>query len=241
MKQSIASLLIFSLLLTACATTTPPKNAQTKPANVKEWLATQSRAKSHAIVGAFAGAVLGAVSARLSGGDPWQGAAAGAIIGAAAGFNIGKRQDRIYAQRDLAVRQVQYERAQGYVASIEEVAFDPAKPKPGQKATLYVRYMIIGPDPNEEISVKMFRGLKYGEDYIMGAGPNEFVVPRGGGIVESTMEVTLPEKAPQGTYSIEALIEDPKGRFPMVISTGAVYVVASLGNTPRGQVVVASR
>ncbi|HEX7681810.1 MAG TPA: hypothetical protein VF713_27065, partial [Thermoanaerobaculia bacterium] len=131
--------------------------------------------------------------------------------------------------------------AQGYVASIDEVAFNPAKPKPGQKATLYVRYMIIGPDPNEEISVKMFRGLKYGEDYIMGAGPNEFVVPRGGGIVESTMEVTLPEKAPQGTYSIEALIEDPKGRFPMVISTGAVYVVASLGNTPRGQGVVASR
>lgn len=241
MKQSIASLLIFSLLLTACATTTPPKNAQTKPANVKEWLATQSRAKNHAIVGAFAGAVLGAVSARLSGGDPWQGAAAGAIIGAVAGFNIGKQQDRIYAQRDLAVRQVQYERAQGYVASIEEVVFDPAKPKPGQKATLYVRYMIIGPDPNEAISVKMFRGLKYGEDYIMGAGPNEFVVPRGGGIVESTMDVTLPEKAPQGTYSIEALIEDPKGRFPMVISTGAVYVVASLGTTPRGQAAVASR
>jgi uncharacterized membrane protein len=240
MKQSIASLLIFSLLLTACATTTP-KNAQTKPANIKEWLATQSRPKSHAIAGAFAGAVLGAVSARLSGGDPWQGAAAGAIIGATVGFNIGKRQDRIYAQRDLAVRQAQYERSQGYVASIEEVGFNPAKPKPGQKATLYVRYMIIGPDPDEKISVKMFRGLKYGEDYIMGAGPNEFDVPRGGGIVESTMDVTLPEKTPQGTYSVEALIEDPKGRFPMVISTGAVYVVASLGNTPRREVVVASR
>lgn len=241
MKQSIASLLIFSLLLAACATAPQPKNGQTKPANVKEWLATQSRAKNHAIVGAFAGAVLGAVSARLSGGDPWQGAAAGAIIGAAAGFSIGKRQDRIHGQRDLAVRQTQYERAQGYVASIEEVAFNPSKPKPGQTATLYVRYLIIGPDPNEEISVKMFRGLKYGADYIMGAGPNEFIVPRGGGIVESTMDVTLPEKTPQGTYSIEALIEDPKGRFPMVIGTGAVYVVASFGNSPHGQVSVASR
>jgi uncharacterized membrane protein len=240
MKQRIASLLICTLFA-ACASTTTPKNAQVKPANIKEWLGTQSRPKSHAIVGAFAGAVVGAMTARLSGGDPWQGAAAGAIVGAVAGFNLGKRQDRIYAERDLAVRQAQYESAQGYVARIEEVAFNPANPKPGQTATIYVRYMIIGPDPNEKIAVTMFRGLKYGEDYIMGAGPNEFVVPRGGGIVESTMDVVLPQKTPQGTYGIEALIEDPKGRFPRAISIAAVYVVASAGPAPRGKVAVASR
>ena len=241
MKQSIASLLIVALLFTACATTTPPNSAQTKPkpTNIKEWL--DSRPKQQAFAGAIAGAFAGALSAKLAGKDPWTGAAAGAAVGAMAGYLVGKRQDRIYAERDLAVRQAQYEIAQGYVAKIEEVTFNPSRPKPGESATLYVRYMIIGPDRNEKITVKMFRGLKYGEDYIMGMGPDEFVVPRGGGIVESTMDVTLPKKAPQGTYSVEALIEDPKGRFPTTIGTGAVYIVASLDHAPRGRAAGASR
>jgi len=240
MKQGIALLLIVTLLTTACATTAPPKNAQAKPTNIKEWLSTQSRPRGNAIVGAVAGAFLGAVTARLTGEDVLKGAAAGALLGAVVGFTVGKRQDQIYAGRDLAVREAKYDVTQGYVARIEEVGFNPAKPKPGQMAKLYVRYTIIGPDPNEELAVKMFRGLKYGDDYIMGAGPNEFTVPRGGAIVESTMDVTLPEKTPQGTYSVEALIEDPKGRFPMTIGTGAVYVVASAGQAS-GKVAVAAR
>jgi len=227
MRKSIASVLIAALLSSACATMAPPKAAQKKPANITEWIETQNRANRHAMAGAIAGALLGAASARLTGNDPWKGAAAGAVVGAMAGFVVGKHQDKIYAERDLAVRQAQYDSAQGYVARVEEVAFNPPRPKPGTTATLYVRYMIIGPDPNEKISVKVFRGLKYGEDYIMGAGPNEFVVPRGGGIVESTMDVTLPKKAPEGTYSVEALIEDPKNRFPTATGNGAVYIVAS--------------
>jgi len=239
MKRSIALLLIVSLLTTACATSAPPRNAQAKPANIKEWLA-QSRTRGSAVAGAVAGALIGALAARLTGEDPLKGAAAGAVVGAVVGFSVGKRQDQIYAGRDLAVREAKYNAAQGYIARIEEVSFNPARPKPGQPATLYVRYTIIGPDPNEPLAVKMFRGLKYGDDYIMGAGPNEFTVPRGGAIVESTMDVTLPAKTPQGTYSVEALIEDPKGRFPMTVGTGAVYVVASAGQTS-GRVAVAAR
>lgn len=240
MKQNIAWLLIAALLTTACATSAPPQSAPVKPKNIKEWLNAQGRARGNAIVGAVAGAFLGAITARLTGEDPLKGAAAGALVGAVAGFAVGKRQDQIYAGRDLAVREAKYDVAQGYVARIEEVRFDPAKPKPGQVATLYVRYTIIGPDPKEKLAVKMFRGLKYGDDYVMGAGPNEFIVPRGGAIVESTMDVTLPAKTPQGTYSVEALIEDPKGRFPMTIGTGPVYVVASAGPTSR-KVAVATR
>ena len=228
MKRRLACLLLCPLLLLGCASTGPTSSAaaQAAPRNVKEWLGQQSRAKRGAILGAITGALSGAAIAGLRGEDPLQGAAAGAVAGALVGFLIGKSQDRVYARRDEAIRVAGYDPSQGYVARVEEVRFDPAQPKPGQTATLYVRYLVVGPNAGEDIKVRVFRGLKYGEEYVMGAGPNEFVVPQGGGIVESTMTVTLPAKAPQGTYGVEALLEDPQGRFADAIGSSSLYVVA---------------
>jgi hypothetical protein len=226
MKRGIANLLVFTLLLTGCASTgTPQGGAQSRPRNVKEWMSGQSRAKRGAIAGALLGAVTGAAIATVRGKNPWEGAAVGAVGGAIVGFAIGKGQDRIYANRDDAIRTAGYDSSQGYLARVEEIKFEPAQPKPGQTASLYVRYLVVGPNPNEDIKIRMFRGLKYGDDYIVGVGPNEFVVPRGGGIVESTMPVTLPAKVPQGTYGLEALLEDPAGRFSQVVRTSSLYLV----------------
>ena len=227
MKRGLAVFLISTFLASGCATTgsAPAGGSQASPRNVKEWLNQQSRTKRNAILGAVAGAVLGAATAGVSGGNPWEGAAVGAVAGALAGFVAGKAQDRIYAQRDEAVRVAGYDASQGYVARVEEIRFEPAQPKPGQTATLYVRYLVVGPNPGEDIKVRMFRGIKYGDDYILGVGPNEFVVPRGGGIVESSMPVTLPGKAPAGTYGVEALLEDELGRFSEVTGSGSLYVV----------------
>lgn len=226
-NKEIAGFLALSLLLGSCASTiSPAKNgSQTHPRNVKEWMNGQSRAKKGAIVGSLLGAVTGAVIAIERGKNPWEGAAAGAVGGAIVGFAIGRSQDKIYANRDDAIRTVGYNPAQGYLARVEEIKFIPSQPRPGQTASLYVRYLVVGPNPNEEIKVRMFRGLKYGDDYIVGAGPNEFTVPRGGGIVESTMPITLPAKVPQGTYGLEALLEDPAGRFPQALGTSALYLV----------------
>lgn len=229
MRKGIALLLLGVLLAGGCATSPPKPNAAPgqKPGTIKEWM--QSRSRKGAVVGFIAGAVTGALSAKLTGAsddEALRRALAGGVAGAIAGFAIGKRQDKVYAHRDYAINQAGYNTSQGYVARVEAVTFNPPQPKPGETATLYVRYFVIGPDPNEKIKVKMFRGLKYGEDYIFGAGPNEFTIPRGGGVIEATMEVTLPKKAPQGTYSVEALVEDPKGRFPEAMGSGALYVVA---------------
>lgn len=230
MRHGVASLLICVLLFTACATAPGPKaTPAAKPSNVKEWMALQSRAKKKAIAGAIVGGILGGGVAALTGGnsdDILKHALAGAVGGAVAGFAVGKREDQIFAGRDLAVRQARYDTTQGYIARVDTVSFAPANPKPGQTATLYVRYTVLGPDPNESIKIRMFRGLKYGEDYVVGAGPNEFVIPKGGAIVDSSMEVTLPKKAPVGTYSLEALLEDSEGRFPQAVGTGALYIVA---------------
>ena len=239
MRQVTASLLICALLASGCATTSPGATPAAKPGNVKEWLALQSRGKKKAMVGALIGAAVGAATGIITGASPdevWTRALAGGITGAAAGFAVGRRQDLIFASRDAAVRQAGYQPSQGYVARVETVTFDPPQPKPGQQATLYVRYLVLGPNPNETITVQMFRGLKYGEEYVFGAGPNEFSVPNGGAIVESKVVLTLPKKAPQGTYSVEALLEDPDGRFSQAVGTGALYIVAQASVRERATV-----
>lgn len=228
MRERIASILVLALLFTACATTTPQTAPKQKPKNVKEWIA-QNRARRSAVTGAIVGAVLGAASGILQGkqGDEvLERAIAGAAVGAVAGFAVGKHLDRVYAGRDYAISYAGYDNSQGYIARVESVAFDPPAPRPGQSAKLSVRYLVLGPDPNEALKVRVFRGLKYGDDYLFGAGPNEFIVPKGGGIVDSMVEVTLPKKAPAGTYSIEALLEDANGRFPQTMGTAPLYIVA---------------
>jgi outer membrane lipoprotein SlyB len=234
MKKGLASFLVATILVSGCATAPAQKSGTTtaaKPSNIKEWVNAQSRARKRAVVGFLVGAALGAATGALSGGnreDIVRDALATGIAGAVAGFAFGKHEDRLFAGRDLAVRQANYDQAQGYIARIDEVSLNPPNPKPGASATLYVRYVVLGPNPNEAIHVRMFRGLKYGEDYVFGAGPNDFVVPQGGGIVDSTVELTLPQKAPQGTYSLEAFLEEEKSRFPPAIGTNAVYIVAGL-------------
>ncbi|HEY6141054.1 MAG TPA: YMGG-like glycine zipper-containing protein [Thermoanaerobaculia bacterium] len=229
-RHSIASLLICTTLFTGCVTTSPthkPASAQSKakPANIKEWVLQQNRAQKQAMIGALVGAALGAAT---GGGDNvWKRAAAGAVVGAMAGFVIGRHQDKLFAERDLAVRQEQYDSSQGYIAKVEAVSFNPPQIKPGQTATIYVRYLVLGPNPNEPIKVHLFRGLKYGEDYVVGAGPNDFTIPRGGGIVDSTMQITLPAKAPEGTYSVEALVDDEKERFTQAVGTASISIVAA--------------
>jgi hypothetical protein len=243
MRKSIASLLFCTVLASACATSPATQTAQApaRPANIKEWVELQSRAKKRAVVGALIGAALGAATASITGGDAWSGAAAGALTGAVAGFAVGKRQDRLYAGRDSAVRQAKYDSSQGYVARVEEVVVAPPQAKPGQTTTLYVRYLVIGPDQTEAVKVTMFGGLKYGDDYIFGTEPNQFIVPQGGGIVEARIPVTLPKKAPAGTYGVEALIDDPQGRFSQAVGTSSLYIVASTASRRADGVRIASR
>jgi len=246
MKQRIASLLIVTMFISGCATAPPNKKTTAgttvKPTNIKEWVMAQNRSRRNAMIGAAIGAVAGALVGVATGGsrdDIVRDALAGGVAGAVAGFAFGKHQDRVFAGRDLAIRQANYDASQGYVARVEEVAFNPPNPKPGMTATLYVRYLVLGPNPSEAIKVRLFRGLKYGDDYVFGAGPNEFVIQQGGGVIESSVEVTLSKKAAQGTYSIEALVEDEKGRFPQVIGTNPLYVVARA--QVRGSTAMAAR
>src|SRR3954470_15332076 len=114
MKKALASFLITTLLVSGCATAPAQKSGTTtpsKPANIKEWVNLQSRARKRAVVGFLIGAALGAATGALSGGnreDIVRDALATGIAGAVAGFAFGKHEDRLFAGRDLAVRQAEH-------------------------------------------------------------------------------------------------------------------------------------
>lgn len=187
------------------------------------------------MVGAFVGAVAGALVAKQLGKNVVAGAVAGGFVGGVAGFAIGHSRDRLLAQRDAAIRASHYDSSQGYLARVESVRFDPARPRAGQSANLCVRYLVVGPDPGENIQVRLFRGIRYGSTYILGLGPNEFTVPRGGGIVDSIVPVTLPAGVPQGTYGLEALLDDPRGRFPEAIGSNPLLILSQSRTVGAGE------
>jgi Glycine zipper len=190
-----------------------PEQQTTQRSGLKEWVQAHPRAKQSALRGALAGGLAGMLVAVKTGRSPLAGALIGAATGGLVGFLIGKNQDHIYAGRDEAVRLANYDPSQGYVMRVEQLSFEPANAKPGERATLSIRYLVIGPDPNEKITVNCFRGIKYQDNYILGDGPSSFEVPRGGGIITTTSQITIPKDAPAGTYAVEATFDDPGGRF----------------------------
>lgn len=210
---------------------TPPgagAGQKPKPRNVKDWVQDHSRATRGAILGAVGGAVLGALTARLRGGSLGKGAAIGAVVGGVAGFQVGRIRDALAANREQAMQRIAYDPSQGYVLRLEEVKAEPPSLAPGGTATLSVRYLVIGPNPDEQITVHSFRGLKYQDEYMTGDGPAAFVVSNGGGMVISSSPITLPKNAPPGSYVVEELLEDPAGRFHQSATT-PLYVVAGNG------------
>lgn len=249
MKRAVILIMVFSLLLPCVSlsqtesqeTGAPSSTEETgqpdlpevedeivvedKPKSVKEWLNNQPRKKRGAIKGAVKGAAGGLLGAAILGKDPIAGALIGAAAGAATGYLIGRRKDKVFAARDAAVAEIDYDPSQGYVIQVQEVRFDPPNLQPGESADMYVRYLVVGPDPKEKIVVQAYTGIKYSGDYVSGNGPDKVVVRRGGGIVETTMAVTMPEEAPSGSYTVEAMFEEREGRIKDA-GEGPLYVVA---------------
>lgn len=200
----------------------PPAGAVPQPAALKAWLA-QKRSRKSAFFGALLGAAAGALRARALGENVARGALAGGVVGGVVGFLVGRNQDKISASRDEAARMLHYDPSQGYVLKVEEMKLEPPRTEAGQTATLSLRYIVIGPDPLEDLTVNYSRGIKYQDAYISGDGPSSFIVPHGGGVVTTTSRLTIPGQARAGTYGIEALLEDPSGRF-QTSGTNPLYI-----------------
>ena len=224
MKRTNAVLLIVALLSAGCATTGQGTGEVTGIGNahpLKTWIAEYHRARRLAVVGALFGAATGAAAAAATGHKAWEGALGGAIVGGAIGFAIGHDQDRVFAGRDVAVQETGYSSAQGYLIHVDQIRFEPEKASPGQTATLFVRYTVIGPDPTEDIVVNCFKGIRYESKYVMGEGPAAFTIRHGGAIVETSATIAIPAQVPAGSYTVETLLDDVHGRFQATADTPA--------------------
>jgi len=199
------------------------ENAKPQPKNIKEWVSV-NRSRKSAVKGAVVGAIAGALLFGAKGKNPLVGAAAGAVAGGVAGYLIGHHNDTVYYSRDQAIQMAGYKPSDGYVLKIQDVRFDPVTIKPGEKATMHIRYLVIGPDPKETIKINCYRGIKYQDKYLTGEQAT-LKVPHGGGVVESTAEFTLPAEAPVGTYTAEAQMEDEGGRMNQS-GTSPLYIAS---------------
>ncbi len=197
--------------------------AKPKPKNIKEWVSV-NRSRKSAMKGALLGALGGALFAAAKGKNVIAGAAAGAVVGGVAGYLIGRHNDKVYYSRDQAIQMAGYKPSDGYVMKIQEVRFDPGTIKPGEKATLHIRYLVIGPDPHETIKINCYRGIKYQDSFLTGEQAT-LTVPKGGGVVESTAEFTVPANAPVGTYSAEAMMEEEQKRMSQS-GTSPLYIAS---------------
>jgi outer membrane lipoprotein SlyB len=199
------------------------QQAAQKPKSIKEWVSV-NRSRKSAVAGAIMGAVVGGLLARARGQNVVQGAAAGAVVGGVSGYLVGRHRDKVFYSRDQAVQMAGYQPSDGYVMRIQDVRFDPETIKPGQSATLHIRYLVIGPDPHETIKINCYRGIKYQGSYMTGEQAT-LKVPNGGGVIESTAEFTLPADAPAGTYAAEAMMEEAQGRVNQS-GTSPLYIAS---------------
>ncbi|MEM6455884.1 MAG: hypothetical protein AAF772_12375 [Acidobacteriota bacterium] len=208
MQRLLMLTFAIGLLLSGCATLRPisqppPSTSQpgavAEPTSVRAWLAQQAQPQPAGVLGAIRRTV-SAVGSRF-------------MASADADELIGARNNALHAGRDDVVALLAYEPAQGYVMAIRDARLDPEQVAPGERSELVVRYVVIGPDPEETLTVHGFTGLKHDRQILHGTGPERFKVPDGGGIVDVRIPITIPDQAPTGTYAIAAELVDARERF----------------------------
>lgn len=176
---------------------------------------SSSRAGKGAGVGAAIGAIFGAALAVATGReeDALAYAAAGGAIGAAVGYEIGKARDKKLADRDAAVQAANYLPSQGFQLTIKSIEALPTRVAPGNNAQVRVTWMAISPNPSESIQVRaalVFRTA--GGQQAAATSEDLQLLANGGGIVETTVDLPIPAKAPTGSYAFDVQLSDSMSR-----------------------------
>ncbi len=105
----------------------------------------------------------------------------------------------------------------GYVLEIQDLALEPATVRPGDTVTVKARFLVHGPNPQENIGVWLLFGLSTQGRFIL-SKQSSFVLFRGGAdlgakSLVSTCRMTIPQTLPPVAYEISVTIADDQGRF----------------------------
>lgn len=164
---------------------------------------TMSEQQKSGAVGAGAGAVVGAAAgALLNKKNPGQGAAigaaAGALVGGAAGWAVGEYRVRQVRTREQAVAATGYTPAQGVVVLIEKAATTPQQLRPGEQLTFQAQYTVLAPPQQKEIQVTETRTILFDNRHLHDLPQKELTLAQGTKDIQHSL--TLPKEAAEGLY-----------------------------------------
>lgn len=161
------------------------------------------------LAGAVGGALLGALHAKVTGGDVATEAAVGALAGGAVTFAVSKIQDKRLANRGEVMLAESYDASQGYRAGVRRITVQPASVKPGQKITIVTTYWALAPTAAESFGLRRYAGIAISGSFLRGFrfNPEPFRFAEGGGEYETTIELDVPAQVPPGSYSLHWVID----------------------------------
>jgi hypothetical protein len=159
-----------------------------------------------AATGAGVGAATGAVAGALLGhhGAKTEMAILGGLLGALAGGLIGHYaydQKRTAEETD---RKYGYSSSRGTRVVIESVSAVPKTVRPGDEVNLKATYAIMGVPNQREISVVETREIRHNGQLV---GRPEVRVSQTGGTFDSSVPLTLPDRAERGKYVVLTTIQ----------------------------------
>jgi hypothetical protein len=155
-----------------------------------------------ALGGAATGAALGSIVGAGTGSPAtgaWVGAAAGGVLGAVGGYLYAEHQNRQRASYVQAQQQYNYSPSQGYVVNVSEANVSPGTLRPGQQATLFMAYTILGPQ-NSPTSVTLYREVR--KDGRTVGQPYQTSVNNYPGTYTDQLGYVVPSNAAPGTYTV---------------------------------------
>jgi|GEM_PF-1489639 len=166
---------------------------------------TQGGALTGAVTGAGLGALAGAIAGNGSTKSILVGTAIGLAAGALAGAIIGNYMDKKQKTAVETASAYQYQPREGLVVKMEDVRVEPEAIQPGGSSRLVMKYALLDPDSNKNISVVERRHIVSGSDVLKEIGPK--AISRNSGTYYSEQEVTFPKNLPEGKYALKGIVE----------------------------------
>lgn len=153
-----------------------------------------------AAIGAVSGAALGAAVSKNRG----KGALIGAVIGLLVGAAIGNYRDKQDATRAEAARKYNYD-DRGNKLVVEAASVAPQAVSRGGTFESTVQYTTLSPNNAEQVKLTEVRTLVSQQETV-DLGQREVVRPQG--THTSTAKVSLPKDLPKGNYTLVTTISD---------------------------------
>lgn len=151
-----------------------------------------------AATGAAIGSIIGAATGSPATGA-WVGAATGAVTGLVGGYLYAEHQNQQRHNYVMAQQQYNYSPSQGNLVTVSEASVSPATLRPGQQASLFMAYTILGPQ-NTPTSVTLYREVR--KDGRPVGQPYQTTVTNYPGTYTDQVGYVVPSNAAPGSYSV---------------------------------------